>query len=64
MPFAKPVGGKLWELRVRTRPAVRILYGFRRGVPILLAGFIKQKSAIPRDIFEKAKRTFREICIY
>jgi hypothetical protein len=63
MPMAKPVGDGLWELRIRTHPRVRILYGFCHGIPILLVAFIKQKSAIPRERFERAKRIFREVCI-
>jgi hypothetical protein len=64
MPDAKPLGNKLWELRVRTSPAVRILYGFRQGVPILLVGYVKQKSAIPRNILDRAKRIYRALCNY
>ena len=64
MPDAKPVGSNIWELRVRVRPAVRILYGFCNGVPILLVAFTKQKSAIPRKVFERARRILRDLCNY
>jgi phage-related protein len=62
MPHTKPVGHGLWELRVRTRPAVRILYAFQRGVPVLLVGFIKQRPEIPHDILKEAQKRFQEFC--
>jgi hypothetical protein len=64
MPHAKPVGGGLWELRIRTRPAIRILYGFCHRTPILLVAFKKQQSAIPRNLFDKARRLFGTMCNY
>lgn len=63
MPHVKPVGGGLWELRVRTHPAIRILYGFHQGAPVLLVAFKKQKSAIPGKSFERARMILRKICI-
>jgi phage-related protein len=64
MPDAKPIGGGLWELRVRTNPPIRILYGFCREMAILLVIFQKQRPAIPRASLERAKRLLEQICRY
>lgn len=49
MPNAKSIGGGLFELRVRGRQEVRVLYIFVRGKNIyLLHGFLKKTQAIPK----------------
>lgn len=51
MPDAKPIGRGLWELRLRGRPAIRIIYGFCKDEVILLVAFKKQARAItPSDL--------------
>lgn len=51
MPVAKPIGSGLWELRSRTRPAVRILYGFYKNEAILVLAIKKQRPALsPREV--------------
>lgn len=62
MPTAKPVGHGLWELRSRTRPAIRILYGFCNGQAVLVHALKKQRPALlPRDI-ELAHQRLRTYC--
>ncbi len=62
MPDAKPIGNKFWELRIRARPSVRIVYAFCHGVPILLVAFTKNKSSIPRALLKRAANYLRIIC--
>ncbi len=46
-PHSKSVAKGLFELRVRGRQEVRILYTFHGNVAVLLHGFIKKSTAIP-----------------
>lgn len=56
MPHAKPMGGGLYELRVRGKQEVRIFYVFARGSTIyLLHSFIKKTQATPKKELEIAK---------
>jgi phage-related protein len=49
MPNAKSIGGGLYEIRVRGKQEVRILYVFAKKDPIyLLHGFLKKTQAIPK----------------
>lgn len=57
MPVAKPVGKGLWELRSRTRPAVRILYGFCGGEAVLVHALKKQRQTLlQREVALAAER--------
>ena len=60
MPFAKPVGKGLMELRVLGRPAFRILYGFHRGEAILLLATKKQKPHLDQHDISLARARLRE----
>ncbi len=62
MPEAKPVGKGLWELRISSRSAIRILYGFCGKQAILLQAFKKQQSAIRNHDFVLARKRLREYC--
>lgn len=62
MPDAKPVGKRLWELRLKVSSTIRILYGFCDRKAILLLGFKKQQSAIlPKD-FRLAQKRLKAYC--
>lgn len=62
MPIAKPIGGGLWELCSRTRPAIRILYGFCDNQAVLVYALKKQRPALlPRDI-EFARKRLQAYC--
>jgi len=62
MPNGKPIGQGLWELRSRTRPAIRILYGFCNGQAVLVHALKKQRPALlPRDT-ELARKRLRTYC--
>ena len=57
MPFAKPIGNGLWELRKTGRPQMRILYGFYQQAAILLVGVKKQRASLDnRDLILAHKR--------
>jgi len=55
MPHAKQLEGNLYELRVRGKEEIRIIYGFVGKTIYLLYGFKKQKQKIPRKEIETAK---------
>ena len=51
MPYAKPVGKGIFELRIKTLKTIRILYGFRDGEAVLVVGIRKQRSRLDqRDL--------------
>lgn len=62
MPYAKPLGGGLWELRRTGRPQIRILYGFCKGHAILVLALKKQRSALRQRDIELAHKRFDEYC--
>lgn len=58
MPYARPLKGKLWELRTRTSGgAYRIIYFAHVGQRfVLLHGFVKKTQKTPRKEMETAER--------
>ena len=54
MPWSKSIGSGLYELRVRGKEELRILYCFKRTNIYLLHAFKKQTNRIPRKEFELA----------
>lgn len=57
MPHSKAIGGEIFELRVRGEQEVRFMYGFFRSGVIILHGFVKKSSRIPRnDVFVAKSR--------
>jgi phage-related protein len=61
MPYAKPIGDGLWELRRTGRPQIRILYGFCRGDAVLVHAIKKQRSALLRKDIEIARKRLNDI---
>jgi phage-related protein len=55
MPYSKALGGGLFELRIRGRREVRVIYAYRRGAYVLLHGFIKKMARIPQREMKTAK---------
>ncbi len=52
MPHSKKVGHKLFELRIRGRQEIRLIYTFHNDKTIIMHGFIKKSQKIPRkDLF-------------
>ena len=62
MPYAKPIGHGLWELRRTGRPQIRILYGFCDGNVILLLALKKQRAALRRREIEFALKLLKLYC--
>lgn len=62
MPYAKPIGGGLWELRLTGRPQVRMLYGFCDGVPVVVLAIVKQRSALRQGDLALARKRFKGYC--
>jgi len=62
MPYAKPIGNGLWELRKTDRPHIRILYGFCHRMPILLIAMKKQRSALNNKDVVLARKRLDEYC--
>jgi phage-related protein len=55
MPHAKQLEVNLYELRVRGKEEIRIIYGFVGKTIYLLLGFKKQKQKTPRKEIETAR---------
>ena len=62
MPYAKPIGRGLWELRRTGRPQIRILYGFCEGDALLVLGVVKQRSALRREDIDSARKRLDAHC--
>lgn len=56
MPHAKQLGLGIYELRVRGKEEIRILYGFRQKTIYLLHAFKKQTQKTPQKEIETAKK--------
>ncbi len=54
MPHAKHLGTNLYELRVRGKEEIRILYGFKKRTIYLLHAFKKQTQKTPNKEIETA----------
>jgi len=55
MPHSKKIDGNLFELRIRGKKEVRIIYTFYKNAIILLHGFIKKTQKTPRQHIVLAK---------
>jgi len=56
MPHAKRLEQNLYELRVKGKEEIRIIYGFVGKTIYLLSGFKKQKQRTPRKEIETARK--------
>lgn len=63
MPHAKRIEFNLYELRVRGKEEVRIVYGFKGKRIYLLHGFKKQKRKTPQKEIKTAKQRYLSIDI-
>lgn len=61
MPHAKQLGVGLYELRVRGKEELRVLYGFNQSTIYLLHAFKKQTQKTPRKELEIAQKRLTEI---
>lgn len=58
MPHAKKLETYLYELRIRGKEEIRIVYGFKQRTIYLLHGFKKQKQKTPKKEIEIAKQRY------
>ena len=61
MPHSRQIGSDLYELRVRGKEEVRIIYGFKGKNIYLLHGFKKQKQKTPQKEIKTAKQRYLSI---
>lgn len=62
MPHAKPIGRGLFELRVRGKQEVRVIYAYtKKDTAYLLHAFLKKTQAIPRRELNIALKRKKEI---
>ena len=59
MPYAKKIRIDVFELRIRGKQEVRILYGFHKGKIVLLHGFVKKSQKIPPKEIQTALTKLR-----
>jgi len=60
MPYSKPIGGKIFELRIINNLNIRFLYTFYNNSIWILHGFIKKTNRISNhDIDYARKELFR-----
>lgn len=58
MPYSKKITDDLFELRIRGRVEVRIIYGIKNDFAILLHAFKKKQDKIPLRDIETAERRY------
>lgn len=61
MPHAKRLEPNLYELRVRGKEEIRIIYGFIGKTIYLLSGFKKQKQKTPKKELEVARQRYSSL---
>jgi phage-related protein len=60
-PWAAPLGKGLWELRIRTRRQLRILYFLTTAKTfVLLHAFVKKTREVPESEIQIATRRMRQ----
>lgn len=58
MPYSRKIKGDLYELRIRGTVEVRIIYGVKKDLAILLHAFKKKQDKIPAKELETATSRF------
>lgn len=61
MPHARKLSGQLYELRIRGKQELRILYSFVGKTAYLLHGFKKQTQQIPQKEIDVAQKRLQSI---
>ena len=62
MPHAKPIGNSLFELRVRGKQEVRVIYVFAyQNYIVILHGFLKKTNSIPAKELKIANDRANEV---
>lgn len=58
MPHSKKLDSNLYELRIRGKEEIRIIYGFKEKTIYLLHGFKKQKQETPPKEIATARQRY------
>ncbi|MBU0982195.1 type II toxin-antitoxin system RelE/ParE family toxin [Patescibacteria group bacterium] len=61
MPHCKKINNELFELRVKGKREIRILYSIKNGQIVLLHGFIKKTRKIPSKEILLAERRLKSL---
>ncbi|MFH1284483.1 MAG: type II toxin-antitoxin system RelE/ParE family toxin [Candidatus Peregrinibacteria bacterium] len=61
MPHSKKVDSNLFELRIRGKKEIRIIYCFHKNTIVLLYAFIKKTQKIPRTTIALARKLLNSI---
>lgn len=59
MPYAKKITDKLYELRIRGKVDIRVLYAFRNNQALLLHIFKKKQDKIPLKEIKTAEERLK-----
>lgn len=63
MPFSKPIGDGLFELRIEGAATVRMLYGFCDGAAVVVFAGKKERPALRRKDIILAQRRLALYCM-
>ena len=61
MPHSRKIANHLFELRIRAKQEVRIVYSFHKTSIILLHGFIKKSNKIPKKEIDAALQKLKRL---
>lgn len=56
MPHSKKIGDRIFELRVRGKQEIRILFTYHKQSAVLLHGFVKKSQQIPQKELRLAQQ--------
>lgn len=56
MPHSKKINDNIYELRIRGKTEVRILYAFNKQIIFLLSAFVKKAQKIPKQHLRLAEK--------
>ena len=59
LPVSRKIQNNVFELRVRGRQEVRLLYAFSSGKALIVHGFVKKTNKTPRKEIVYAENRFR-----
>ncbi len=61
MPHSKKIGSNLFELRLRSKSEIRIIYCFYKNKTLLLHAFIKKTKKIPKRAISLAQNRLNSL---
>lgn len=61
MPHSKKIGRDLFELRVRGKQEIRIIYTFHKKAILLLCAFIKKTQRIPGALIRLSEKRLNSL---